>query len=133
MAEVSGAELTLDGTRSDEIDAADALSSKADGQASKNQDDKIYIYFLRGALAERQKHYDSAEEEFRRILDIDPNNSMIDPISGATVMNAVITATGPTPDPNHPGGVRERPLVRVDPAVPADDPHPLGVRPLRAD
>jgi tetratricopeptide (TPR) repeat protein len=61
---------------SDEIDAADALSSKADGQASKNQDDKIYIYFLRGALAERQKHYDSAEEEFRKILAIDPNNSM---------------------------------------------------------
>ena len=52
----------------DEIDAADALSSK--------QDDKIYIYFLRGALDERQKHYDSAEEQFRKILAIDPNNSM---------------------------------------------------------
>ena len=52
----------------DEIDAAEALSSK--------QDDKIYIYFLRGALDERQKHYDSAEEQFRKILAIDPNNSM---------------------------------------------------------
>jgi tetratricopeptide (TPR) repeat protein len=52
----------------DEIDAADALSTK--------QDDKIYIYFLRGALDERQKHYDSAEEQFRKILAIDPNNSM---------------------------------------------------------
>jgi tetratricopeptide (TPR) repeat protein len=52
----------------DEIDAAEALSTK--------QDDKIYIYFLRGALAERQKHYDSAEEQFRKILAIDPNNSM---------------------------------------------------------
>jgi tetratricopeptide (TPR) repeat protein len=52
----------------DEIDAADALSTK--------QDDKIYIDFLRGALAERQKHYDSAEEEFRKILAIDANNSM---------------------------------------------------------
>ncbi len=58
----------------DEIDAADALSSKPEG--SKSQDDKIYIYFLRGALAERQKHYDSAEEEFRKILAIDRNNSM---------------------------------------------------------
>jgi tetratricopeptide (TPR) repeat protein len=52
----------------DEIDAAEALSSK--------QDDKIYIYFLRGALDERQKHYDSAEEQFRKILAIDSNNGM---------------------------------------------------------
>jgi tetratricopeptide (TPR) repeat protein len=52
----------------DQIDAAEALSNK--------QDDKIYIYFLRGALDERQKHYDSAEEQFRKILAIDPNNSM---------------------------------------------------------
>jgi tetratricopeptide (TPR) repeat protein len=52
----------------DQIDAADALSTK--------QDDKIYIYFLRGALDERQKHYDSAEEQFRKILAIDNNNSM---------------------------------------------------------
>jgi tetratricopeptide (TPR) repeat protein len=53
---------------SDQIDAAEVLSTK--------QDDKIYIYFLRGALDERQKHYDSAEEQFRKILAIDANNSM---------------------------------------------------------
>jgi tetratricopeptide (TPR) repeat protein len=52
----------------DQIDAAEVLSTK--------QDDKIYIYFLRGALDERQKHYDSAEEQFRKILAIDNNNSM---------------------------------------------------------
>jgi tetratricopeptide (TPR) repeat protein len=52
----------------EQIDAAEALSSK--------QDDKIYIYFLRGALDERQKHYDSAEEQFRKILALDGNNSM---------------------------------------------------------
>src|SRR5271156_4388683 len=52
----------------DEIDAAEVLSTK--------QDDKIYIYFLRGALDERQKHYDSAEEQFRKILALDSNNSM---------------------------------------------------------
>jgi tetratricopeptide (TPR) repeat protein len=52
----------------DEIDAADALSTK--------RDDKIYIYFLRGALDERQKHFDSAEEQFRKILAIDPDNAM---------------------------------------------------------
>jgi len=52
----------------EQIDAAEVLSTK--------QDDKIYIYFLRGALDERQKHYDSAEEQFRKILAIDSNNSM---------------------------------------------------------
>jgi tetratricopeptide (TPR) repeat protein len=67
----------------EEIDAADALSAQKDAQMSKpgasvpvSQDDRIYIYFLRGALDERQKHYDSAEEQFRKILAIDPNNSM---------------------------------------------------------
>jgi tetratricopeptide (TPR) repeat protein len=50
------------------IDAAEPLSTK--------QDDKIYIYFLRGALDERQKHYDSAEEQFRKILNLDSTNAM---------------------------------------------------------
>jgi tetratricopeptide (TPR) repeat protein len=69
---------------SEEIDAADAISAQKDAQVSKpgaspvavSQDDKIYIYFLRGALDERQKHYDSAEEQFRKILAIDSSNSM---------------------------------------------------------
>jgi tetratricopeptide (TPR) repeat protein len=69
---------------SEEIDAADALSAQKDAQVSKpgaspvavSQDDKIYIYFLRGALDERQKRYDSAEEQFRKILAIDSSNSM---------------------------------------------------------
>jgi tetratricopeptide (TPR) repeat protein len=52
----------------DEIDAADAFSTK--------QDEKIYIYFLRGDLDSRQKHYDSSEEQFRKILAIDPDNAM---------------------------------------------------------
>ncbi len=37
----------------------------------------------------------------------DPNVSMIDPISGAVVMNRVLEMLGPTPDPTFPGGVRE--------------------------
>jgi tetratricopeptide (TPR) repeat protein len=53
---------------SDAIDAAEAVA--------KTQGDKIYVYFLRGALDERQKRYDSAEEEFRKILALDANNSM---------------------------------------------------------
>jgi tetratricopeptide (TPR) repeat protein len=50
------------------IDKADALSTKPD--------DKVYIYFLRGTLEERQKHYDEAEAQFRKLLDIDPNNGL---------------------------------------------------------
>ena len=52
----------------EELDKADALSAKPE--------DKVYVYFLRGALAERQKHYEPAEEQFRKILAIDPNNTM---------------------------------------------------------
>lgn len=52
----------------DAIDKADALSTKPD--------DKIYTYFLRGALEERQKHYDEAEAQFRKLLAIDPNNAL---------------------------------------------------------
>ncbi|HEX5054843.1 MAG TPA: hypothetical protein VFZ65_23905 [Planctomycetota bacterium] len=37
----------------------------------------------------------------------DPNTPMVDPVSGATVMNVVIEVLGPTPDPTIPGGVRE--------------------------
>jgi tetratricopeptide (TPR) repeat protein len=51
-----------------ELDQAEPLSTK--------QDDKVYVYFLRGALAERQKHYDEAEVQFRKVLAMDPENSM---------------------------------------------------------
>ena len=50
------------------IDKADALSTKSD--------DKVYIYFLRGTLEERQKHFDEAEVQFRKLLDLDPNNAL---------------------------------------------------------
>ncbi|HYC23671.1 MAG TPA: hypothetical protein VEI94_13240 [Candidatus Bathyarchaeia archaeon] len=46
-----------------------------------------------------------------RIAVLDPNDQMVDPISGATVMREVLTVAGPTPDeeflPAHPGAVRE--------------------------
>lgn len=51
-----------------QIDKAETLST--------TPDQKVFVYFLRGALAERQKHYDPAETEFRKVLAIDPNNAM---------------------------------------------------------
>ncbi|MBV8820149.1 MAG: tetratricopeptide repeat protein, partial [Acidobacteriaceae bacterium] len=51
----------------DEIDKAEKATAKTD--------DKITIPFLRGTLQERQKHYDAAEEQFRKVLAVDPNNA----------------------------------------------------------
>ncbi len=51
----------------EQLDLAEPLATK--------QDDKVYVSFLRGALAERQKHYDEAELQFRKVLAIDPDNS----------------------------------------------------------
>jgi len=43
---------------------------------STKKEEQGYLFFLRGELAERQKHFDVAEAEFRRMLDIDPTNTM---------------------------------------------------------
>jgi tetratricopeptide (TPR) repeat protein len=37
--------------------------------------DRVMVWFLRGAVAERQKKYDEAEEQFRRVLAADPHES----------------------------------------------------------
>ncbi len=52
-----------------ELDKAEALATKPD--------DKLYVYFLRGSLYDRQKMYEPAEAEFRKALAIDPQNATI--------------------------------------------------------
>ena len=51
-------------------DAEDAFD-KAEPLTTK-KDDRIYLFFLRGELAERQKHMDEAEQFFNKALELDP-------------------------------------------------------------
>ena len=55
-------------------DAEDALN-KAEPLTTKKED-RTYLLFLRGELAERQKHFEPAEQFFRQVLDLDPANAM---------------------------------------------------------
>ena len=56
-------------------DAEDALSKA--GAITTKKEDRIYLLFLRGALAELQKHLEPAEDLFRQALDLDPSNAMV--------------------------------------------------------
>ena len=42
---------------------------------SQKPDDKVYLYYLRGTLADKEKHSDEAETWFRKLLELDPNNA----------------------------------------------------------
>ncbi len=55
-------------------DAEDAFD-KGEPLATKKED-RTYLFFLRGELAERQKHYDQAEQYFNQALALDPENAM---------------------------------------------------------
>ncbi|MGH9607485.1 MAG: tetratricopeptide repeat protein [Terracidiphilus sp.] len=55
-------------------DAEDDLN-KAEPLAAK-KDDKVYLLFLHGELADRQKHFGPAEQYFRQALVLDPTNAM---------------------------------------------------------
>jgi tetratricopeptide (TPR) repeat protein len=55
-------------------DAEDALD-KAEPLSTK-KDDRTYLFFLRGEVAERQKHNDQAEQYFHQALELDPENTM---------------------------------------------------------
>ncbi len=63
-------------TRLKKFDDAKAILDSAEKLSSKS-DEKLYLYFLRGTLADRQKHFDEAEAQFRKALAIDPQNATI--------------------------------------------------------
>jgi Flp pilus assembly protein TadD len=44
-------------------------------QLSTKDEDKEYVYFLRGSTFERQKKYEDAEAEFRKVLATDSQNA----------------------------------------------------------
>jgi tetratricopeptide (TPR) repeat protein len=54
-------------------DAEDAVN-EAEKLASRPEE-KEYVQYFRGALYEREKKYDQAEQAFRQVLQQDPNNS----------------------------------------------------------
>jgi len=53
----------------DNFNKAEALTTK--------KEDRAYLLFLRGELAERQKHYEPAEQFFRQSLELVPDSAMI--------------------------------------------------------
>ncbi|MGC2272369.1 MAG: tetratricopeptide repeat protein [Candidatus Sulfotelmatobacter sp.] len=54
-------------------DAEEALDKA--GQLSTKLEDKEYVFYLRGDAYQRQKKYDQAEGEFKKILALDPQNA----------------------------------------------------------
>jgi tetratricopeptide (TPR) repeat protein len=55
-------------------DADDAFTKAA--ALTTKKEDRTYLLFLQGELAERQKHYEPAEQFFRQALDLDPTSAM---------------------------------------------------------
>jgi len=53
---------------------AEAASQEAEKLAGRKAD-RVMVWFLKGAIAERQKKFDEAEEQFKRVLAVDPHES----------------------------------------------------------
>jgi tetratricopeptide (TPR) repeat protein len=57
--------------RFDDMEKALAVAERL----SQSKQDKESVYFMRGAMFERMKKFDSAEAEFRKVLDANPQNA----------------------------------------------------------
>jgi tetratricopeptide (TPR) repeat protein len=68
-------------TRAKRWKEADDSLAQAEKLSTKN-DDKAYVWFLRGDFYQRQKMYDQAEAEFRKVLEVTPPS---DPQAAATL------------------------------------------------
>ena len=52
-------------------------SSQKAGQMARSNSDKETAWYMLGAIYERQKKYDQAEQQFRKVLDLNPNNAAV--------------------------------------------------------
>lgn len=55
-----------------EAEQAVAAAEKYAGRKEEQE----YVYFLRGSILERQKKYDQAEQQFKKVLALNPNSAM---------------------------------------------------------
>ncbi|HWZ53106.1 MAG TPA: tetratricopeptide repeat protein [Candidatus Acidoferrales bacterium] len=62
--------------RSRNYSDAERSAEKAE-QLAKDSGDKETIWFMLGAIYERQKEFDRAEQEFRKVLEVNPNNASV--------------------------------------------------------
>ncbi|HET6931850.1 MAG TPA: tetratricopeptide repeat protein [Candidatus Acidoferrum sp.] len=62
--------------RSHRFAEAEAAARKAEGLAVQPADNEL-AWLILGAIFERQKQYDKAEEQFKKVIDVNPKNSMV--------------------------------------------------------
>jgi tetratricopeptide (TPR) repeat protein len=60
--------------RGKDYTAAEQAAQKAEGKAT-HKDDRENAWFMLGAIYEREKKYDLAEENFRKVLTLNPHNA----------------------------------------------------------
>ena len=58
--------------RGREFHQAEAAADQAESLAGRKSD-RLMVWFLKGAIAERQKKFDQAEEQFKRVLAVEPH------------------------------------------------------------